>query len=108
MRQLAVMLATIAALATGSAAAGAATTKTVRIKDIDFSPKLVTIKRGDSVRWRFLDGDTPHNVTSRGKLRFRSSPTKQRGSYTVRFAKAGTYAYVCTLHINMKSKVVVS
>jgi len=90
-----------------AATASGATTKTVDIKDIDFSSPTTRIHRGDSVRWRFVDGDTPHNVTSRGTLRFRSSATKQKGSYTVRFAKAGTYRYVCTLHFNMKAKVVV-
>ena len=107
MRRLAVTLGLLLTLAL-SATASSATTKTVRIKDIDFSPATLRIHAGDSVRWRFLDGDTPHNVTSRGTSRFRSSTTKQSGSYTVRFAKAGTYRYVCTIHLNMEAKVIVS
>jgi plastocyanin len=89
--------------------ADAASTATVRIKDIDFSPHTLIVKKGTTVTWKFLDGDTdtPHNVTSRGTTRFRSSTTKQSGTYSVRFAKAGTYRYVCTIHPNMKAKVVV-
>lgn len=89
-------------------AAVASTTRTVRIEGIDFAPRTVSIRKGDAVTWRFLDGRTPHNVASTGSRRFRSSPTKQSGSYTVRFRKAGTYRYVCTIHFNMKAKVVVS
>jgi plastocyanin len=79
----------------------------VRIKDIDFQPHRVVVRRGGSVTWRFLDERTPHNVTSRGRTRFHSSPTKQSGSYTVRFRTAGTYRYVCTIHFNMTAAVVV-
>ena len=85
----------------------AATSHTVRIKDIDFNPRTITVRRGDSVRWVWLDGSTPHNVKSRGPLRFRSSPTKTQGTYTVRFRHSGTYRYVCTIHFNMKAKVIV-
>lgn len=103
-------LALVAALTAGplaAAPAGAGTTVQVRIKNIDFSPRTVSIRRGASVTWRFLDAETPHNVTSRGTKRFRSSPTKKSGTYTVRFTRAGTYRYVCTIHFNMAGKVVV-
>lgn len=106
MKRLCLSFGLLLALALPGVAAGG-TTKTVRIKDIDFSPRTLVIHKGDSVTWRFLDAGTPHNVTSRGSLRFRSSPTKQSGSYTVRFVKAGTYQYVCTIHFTMKAKVVV-
>lgn len=91
-------------LTTGAAAAGGAQ---VRIKDIDFSPRTITIERGQSVTWRFLDRSVVHNVTSRGRPRFRGSPTKRSGTYTVRFRKPGTYRYVCTVHPNMRGRVVV-
>jgi plastocyanin len=105
-QRLGPILGLVLALALPGAAAGT-TTKTVRIKDIDFSPKTLVIHRGDAVTWRFLDAGTPHDVTSRGATRFRSSPIKQSGSYTVRFTRAGTYRYVCTIHFTMAAKVVV-
>jgi plastocyanin len=101
-----VSLALAVVLGNGSPA-GASSSHTVQIKDIDFHPRTITVRRGDSVRWVWLDGSTPHNVRSRGALRFRGSPTKTRGTYTVRFRHAGTYRYVCTIHFNMKGRVLV-
>lgn len=85
----------------------AAATHTVAIKDIDFHPVRLVVRRGDTVRWRFLDASTSHNVTSTGAMRFRSSPTKLTGTYSVRFTRSGTYRYRCTIHPNMVARVVV-
>jgi plastocyanin len=85
------------------AAAGARVT----LKDISFRPARVTIRAGQSVTWTWKDGTTPHNVTSQGKRRFRSSASKSSGTYTVRFARPGTYRYVCTIHFGMNGTVVV-
>jgi plastocyanin len=79
----------------------------VKIENIDFHPAAIRIRRGEVVKWRFLDKNTPHNVTSRGRLRFRSSRTREDGTHSVRFRRAGTYRYVCTIHFNMKGRVVV-
>jgi plastocyanin len=84
--------------------AHAASGPTVSTKGIRFTPSTVTIRRGQTVTWRFNDGSTPHNVTA---THFRSSSTKSSGSYTVRFTRAGTYSYVCTIHPGMRGKVVV-
>lgn len=88
--------------------AAASSSAHVRIKNIDFSPHKLTVKRGTTVSWTFEDAATPHNVTSRGRLKFHSSPTKQSGSYSVRFTKPGTYRYICTIHFNMKASIVVT
>ena len=87
--------------------AGAAGVKRVVLEDIDFSPNTVTIRRGASVRWEWRDRRVSHDVTSRGRLRFRSSETKLSGTHTVRFRRKGTYRYVCTIHPSMLGKVVV-
>lgn len=107
----AVALAATTATAAGGLLLGtadAATTASVQIKGIDFHPHTLKVHRGTTVTWSFDDEATPHNVTSRGSTKFKSSPTKQSGHYSVRFAKAGTYRYVCTIHFNMKAKIVVS
>jgi plastocyanin len=88
-------------------AATAPASASVRIKDIEFDRTRVTIRRGGFVRWTFLDGRTSHNVRSTGSPRFPGSATKQTGTYRVTFKRAGTYRYVCTLHLNMKGTVVV-
>ena len=87
--------------------AGAAGVRRVVLKDIEFTPATVTIRRGDSVRWVWRDPRVSHDVTSRGRLRFRSSDTKLNGTHTVRFRRKGTYRYVCTIHPGMLGKVVV-
>ncbi len=88
-------------------AGSSAATRVVKAKDIDFSPDSVTVRRGATVSWRFLDS-TQHNVQSRGKRRFRGSGDRRRGTHKVRFRKAGRYAYVCTIHpLSMKGVVVV-
>ncbi|HEY5198004.1 MAG TPA: cupredoxin domain-containing protein [Solirubrobacteraceae bacterium] len=99
-----------AAIATGADGASAASTHIVKIKNIMFSPVTLRIHRGDAVKWEFLDGDidTEHNVTSTGKTHFKSSGSKESGTYTVTFNKKGTYTYRCTIHSNMTAKVVVS
>ena len=105
---LACMAMASVAVAIGAAPASSASrTASVRIKDIDFTPARVTIRRGGSVRWTFLDARTPHNIHSKGTPRFRGSATKQEGTHRVTFSKRGTYRYVCTLHLNMKGTVVV-
>jgi plastocyanin len=86
-----------------AAASGAAVT----LKDISFTPARVTIARGQTVTWTWKDGTTPHNVTSRGARRFKSSTSKQSGTYAVRFTRSGTYRYVCTIHFGMNGTVVV-
>jgi plastocyanin len=79
----------------------------VVLQDIEFKPATVHVRRGDRVRFSWKDGDTPHNVTSRGRLRFRSSATKTTGTYVVRLRKRGTYRFVCTIHLGMTGKVIV-
>jgi plastocyanin len=87
--------------------ASAARTAAVTLEDIRFKPGTVLVKKGDRVRWQWNDGSTPHNVASRGTRRFKSSSTKTRGTHLVRFTRAGTYRYVCTIHPGMKGKIVV-
>lgn len=85
--------------------AGAASTHTVVLKDIRFHPGNLTIRRGDSVTWRWEDGGEEHNVTGHSF----HSHTMGHGSYTVRFTRAGTFSYRCTIHESegMRGKIVV-
>ena len=101
------MLAVLVVSAVAAAPAAGARTTTVVIKNIDFSRHTVRIQRGESVRWRFADTSVSHNVTSRGRPHFRSSKSMLTGTYTVRFTRPGTYRYVCTIHPNMKGRVIV-
>lgn len=80
---------------------------TVVLKDIAFSKAKVTIRRGQTVTWRWRDGLTPHNVYSTGRPRFKGADARKTGKHVVRLTKAGTYRCVCTVHPNMKGSVVV-
>jgi len=86
------------------AAGNAASTPTVTLKNIAFSPKTVKIKKGGSVKWVWKDGSIPHNVT----FKKMHSKTQTSGSYTVKFKTKGSFSYRCTIHPGMVAKVVVS
>jgi plastocyanin len=77
----------------------------VTIKDFDFSPMAVTINAGDSVTWTNKDGE-PHTVTSVDGL-FRSGGLDENDSFTFKFAKAGVYKYLCTIHPKMTATITV-
>jgi plastocyanin len=95
----AIMAPTAVIASTGTAAE----THTVVLEDRRFRPSTLTIDRGESVTWVWRDGSTPHNVTAPGF----ASRTQTHGSFTVRFNRAGTFNYRCTIHEGMVGKVVV-
>jgi plastocyanin len=88
---------------TAPAGAGAA----VAIVDFGFNAADITVKVGTTVTWTNT-GQRPHTVTSTDSG-FTSSGTLGNGStYAVTFQKAGTFAYVCSIHGSMKGTVTVT
>jgi len=87
--------------------ATAASSARITLENVRFTPKTVQVQRGGRVTWIWKDGSTPHNVASRGSRRFKSSSVKTRGTHVVRFTKAGTYSYICTIHPGMTGKVII-
>lgn len=99
----------VAMAACGGQAAltGAATTKSIAVDDDFFSPGKASIKKNTTVTWRWR-GDNPHNVTPTGSRKFKKkSSTKRSGTHKVKFRRAGTFRYVCTIHDGMKGSIVV-
>ena len=93
------LIALAAAAALGVAAIPAfAATKTVRVDDNVFSPKAITAKRGDKIRFVWV-GDNPHNVKGAGI----NIGVKRSGSKTVTVKKAGTFQ--CTIHPGMTGRI---
>lgn len=88
-------------------AAGAPTAAaTVAIRNFAFGPKALTVHAGTRVTWTNLD-EEPHTITSAGGT-FKSSAALDTGdTYTVTFAKPGTYTYYCAVHPMMVGTVVV-
>jgi plastocyanin len=84
--------------------ASAAATHTVLLHNFRFHPSTLSIRRGDKVTWEWRD-QVEHNVTFHGF----HSHTQVHGSYTVRFTRAGTFNYRCTIHAEegMRAKIVV-
>jgi plastocyanin len=81
----------------GTAAPSSGKTVTIDMKNIQFSPKTVSVKAGTTVKWVNQDS-VPHNVTG-GPLH---SPTFSKGgTFTYKATKAGKISYVCTIHPGM-------
>lgn len=98
---------------TGSSSSGGADPpNTVTIQNYAFTPKEITVKVGDTVHWKWLDGThsvvsgkscTPDNVFSSGKA-------VSGGTFDFKFDKAGTFEYYCDPHCltqGMTAKVIV-
>jgi plastocyanin len=100
-------LALAAAIIPAPGVAGAAGKKTVTLKDIAFSPSRLTVSRGTTVTFSWKDDGTRHNVTSIGRKRFKTISDRTSGERSVRFGKAGTYQYECTLHPGMSGRITV-
>lgn len=77
----------------------------VALKGVRFLPSTLNVKRGDSVTWAWNIRNSEHNVSFHG-LR---SKTGSRGSFSVKFPRAGTFSYICTIHVSegMRGKIVV-
>jgi plastocyanin len=75
----------------------------VQIAGFAFEPRTLRTTVGSVVTWRNADA-APHTATGRS---FSSPQLRQGGTYRHRFAREGTYPYVCALHPGMRGTVVV-
>lgn len=74
--------------------------RTIVIEGMLFLPPLAEARVGDVIVWRNKD-PFPHTVASAGPG-FASPPIPPQGSWRFKAKRAGTHAYVCTLHPTMK------
>ncbi|MEU6572661.1 plastocyanin/azurin family copper-binding protein [Streptomyces sp. NPDC046805] len=80
----------------------------VAIQNFAFAPAGLKVKAGTTVTWTNKDTDA-HTVTSSGSGGpLHSAPLTTGATYRHTFTKAGTYAYLCTLHPFMTATVVVT
>lgn len=77
-------------------------TSEVSVDDV-FEPAVVEVATGTEVTWTWV-GNNAHNVTADGF----SSETQTSGTFSQTFDRAGSHAYVCTLHPGMNGIVVVT
>ena len=75
------------------------------IKDFSFQPGVLKVKPGAKVTWTNRD-QVAHTVTADNKS-FASGELQPGRSVSFTFARAGTYAYHCSIHPSMHGSVVV-
>src|SRR5512140_3930590 len=77
-------------------AAPAARVVTVEMRDDLFDPEILQIDVGDSVTW-VNHGRNPHNVVASDGA-FSSKILQPGESFTMSFARLGSFSYYCSLH----------
>lgn len=84
-----------AALGNRNSAQGGGKTASVRVKNLEFQPKTITVKPGTTVIWTNDEGS--HTIKADNNAF--SSPTLTAGqTFSHKFARKGTYRYYCTFH----------
>jgi plastocyanin len=91
----------------GKQSASAAKTVAVTMKNIQFAPKAVTAKVGQTIRWTNADA-VDHNVTATKGEEFKSKAFGKGGTFSYKLDKAGKVTYVCTLHPGMTGTITVT
>ena len=76
----------------------------IGIHDYAYDPAAVSIPVGTTVTWTNHDADS-HTITGSG---LRSKSLGAGGTYSVSFTQAGTFAYACALHPQMKGTITVA
>jgi plastocyanin len=85
-------------------------TAAVSMKNIQFSPKALTVAKGTTVKWT-NDDSVNHDVTKTGgpgpKFASGSGNLAQGDTYQQTLSTAGTIKYVCTVHPGMTGTITV-
>lgn len=79
----------------------------VKIKDIKFDPKSVTVKVGQTITWANEDG-IAHNVTAEEGADFKSDNLNKGDTFEFTPEAAGTIKYVCTIHPGQDGSITVT
>lgn len=76
------------------------------VKDFMFTPMLLKVKAGSTVKWLNKD-EEPHTVISDTGL-FHSGAMDTNESFSFKFEKAGTYHFTCSIHPRMVGTIEVT
>jgi plastocyanin len=90
----------------GPAAQASQAAAKVSMKDNFYKPAKVIVPVGSKVKW-VNRGQLQHSATQIGGG-FDTGLLAPGGVRGVKFKRAGTYKYVCSIHPNMKGKVAVT
>ena len=99
------VLASAPCLAEDANNAGAGAVATVGMDHNTFIPIEITVVPGTTVTWVNKEA-MRHTVVDLNKG-FRSKTLAKDASFSFTFATAGDYDYLCSIHPNMKGKVIV-
>ena len=99
------VLASAPALAEDANNAGTVPAATVSMDHNTFIPSEITVVPGTTVTWVNKEA-MPHTVVDLNKG-FRSKTLAKDASFSFTFATAGDFDYLCSIHPNMKGKVIV-
>ncbi|MBA4180572.1 MAG: hypothetical protein C0506_08300 [Anaerolinea sp.] len=91
--------------ASGDAARQGTAAETIAIEDFAYSPGNLQIPVGGTVTWTNRDS-APHSATDTGRA-WDTGVLGRGKSATLTFPTAGTFDYFCTIHPNMKARLVV-
>jgi plastocyanin len=78
----------------------------IKMQNIAFDPKAVTVKVGQKITWT-NDDSTDHNVTADSGADFKSDDFGKDGTFEFTPDKAGTIKYECTIHPGMTATLTV-
>ena len=79
---------------------------TVKIDNFSFGPTTLAVPVGATVTWMNQD-DVPHTIVSTDGKDIKSPVLDTDQEFSHAFAKAGTYAYYCSIHPKMTGKIIV-
>ncbi len=85
--------------------AGAEPVATVSMDHNTFTPGEITVASGTTVTWVNNEA-MPHTVVDPNKA-FRSKTLVKDAKFSFTFTTPGDYDYLCSIHPNMKGKVIV-
>lgn len=73
-----------------------------------FEPPTVTVSKGQTVEWDWVDNSAQHSVTSDDTTTFDSCLQSAGAKFVITFNTAGDFKYHCTIHAAMTGDVKVS
>ena len=87
--------------------AGTATVNIAATGQLTFDPATQTAQVGDIIQWT-TTGSVMHTITFASEPSLSDPSLEPGGVWQVKFTKAGTYPYRCTIHPAMVGTIVVS
>ena len=73
-----------------------------------FDPSNVSVTKGQTVEWDWVDNSAQHSVTSDDSTTFDSGLCSAGAKFVVTFNTAGDFKYHCTIHSGMTGDIKVS